>query len=101
MMSSSKSFIVTIVAVVAVTVDAASLRDVARDVRSDRVLLNAGLSVAEPQFRNKQQVDLSRLDVPTGCCPLLLFVLSKVFAYVFMSCAILYSVLVGICVYIL
>ena len=47
-------------------VDAASLRDIARDVRSDRVLLNAGLSVASPQFQNQQKFDLSRIDVPTG-----------------------------------
>ena len=64
MMMSYKAF-VAVVTVVAV-VDAASLRDVARDVRSDRVLLNAGLAVAAPQFQNQQKVDLSRLDVPTG-----------------------------------
>ena len=67
MMMSYKTFVaaVAVVAVVAV-VDAASLRDIARDVRSDRVLLNAGLSVASPQFQNQQKFDLSRIDVPTG-----------------------------------
>jgi len=60
------SNVIAVLVAVAVAVDAASLRDIARDVRSDRVLLNAGLNVADPQFRNKQKIDLSRLDVPTG-----------------------------------
>ena len=47
--------------------DAASLRDIARDVKSDRVTLDAGLHVTQvPQSRSHQKVDLSRLDVPTG-----------------------------------
>jgi hypothetical protein len=54
------------IAALAVACDAASLRDVARDVKSDRVLLDAGLEVAAPQFRAQPKVDASRLDVPTG-----------------------------------
>ena len=67
---SSRIIIVTVVAVIALTsriADSASLRDIARDVKSDRVLLDAVLGVsAVPQSRNHQKVDLSRLDVPTG-----------------------------------
>ena len=59
--------IVTLIALCASRfVDAASLRDIARDVKSDRVTLDAGLHVTVPQSRSHQKVELSRLDVPTG-----------------------------------
>jgi hypothetical protein len=61
------SFIIAIKFLVVVAVcDAASLGNIARDVKSDRVILNAGIGVTAPQFRAQQKVDLSRLDVPTG-----------------------------------
>jgi len=64
---SSRIIFVTIIALTSHIAESASLRDIARDVKSDRVLLDAGLGVsAVPQSRNHQKVDLSRLDVPTG-----------------------------------
>lgn len=58
---------VTVIALCALSLaEAASLRDIARDVKSDRVTLDAGLHITVPQSRSHQKVDLSRLDVPTG-----------------------------------
>ena len=67
-MSSTIVFITVIALCASRFGDAASLRDIARDVRSDRVTLDAGLHVTVPQSRSIQKVDLSRLDVPTGIC---------------------------------
>jgi hypothetical protein len=58
---------ITVIALCALSLaEAASLRDIARDVKSDRVTLDAGLHITVPQSRSHQKVDLSRLDVPTG-----------------------------------
>lgn len=53
---------------VVVVVQAASLRDIARDVRSDRVLLDARLATSPhlQQVAQSQGTDLSRLDIPAG-----------------------------------
>ena len=64
------SIIITVIALYAAQLsDAASLRDIARDVKSDRVTLDAGLHVTQPHSRSQQKVDLARLDVPTGKYP--------------------------------
>ena len=63
---SSLKIAFALMALMCTAVDSASLRDIARDVKSDRVLLNAGLGVTAPQFRTHQKIDLSRLEVPTG-----------------------------------
>ena len=67
-MSSTIVFITAIALCASRFAEAASLRDIARDVKSDRVTLDAGLHVTVPQSRSHQKVDLSRLDVPTGIC---------------------------------
>ena len=67
-MSSTIVFITAIALCASRFAEAASLRDIARDVKSDRVTLDAGLHVTVPQSRSHQKVDLTRLDVPTGIC---------------------------------